>query len=60
MLHPLVLHGVGGEVDCTDVVTVDECAPGERAVKLSQELAELGGLSHAVGNDTVLRLGIGA
>jgi hypothetical protein len=57
MLRPLVLHGLGGEVDRTDIVAVDERAPGERAAKLSQELVEPGGLGHAVGNGTVLRLG---
>jgi hypothetical protein len=60
MLGPLVLHGVGGEVDRADVVAVDERAPGEGAVKLGQELAEPSGLGHAVGNGTVLRLGTGA
>jgi hypothetical protein len=60
MLGPLVLHRVGGEIDGADVVAVDERAPGEGAVKLSQELAELSGLGHAVGNGAVLRLSTGA
>jgi hypothetical protein len=60
MLGTLVLDGVGGEVYHTDVVAVDERAPGERTVKLSQELAEPDGLGHAIGNGTVLRLGTGA
>ena len=38
MLRPLVLDGVGGEIHGADVVAVDECALGERAVKLRQEL----------------------
>lgn len=25
LLHALVLHGIGGEVEDTDVVAVDEC-----------------------------------
>jgi hypothetical protein len=56
MLRPLMLNRVGGEVHDADVVTVDECALGERAVKLSQELSEPGCLSHAVSNSPVLRL----
>jgi len=38
MLGLLVLHRVGGEVHRTDVVTVDQRAPGDRAVKLGEEL----------------------
>jgi hypothetical protein len=44
-----VVHGA-------DVVAVDERALGERAVKLNQELSELGRLSHAVSNSPVLCL----
>jgi len=60
MLGPLVLDRVGGEVPRTDIVTVDQCAPGERDVELGEELSEPGSLSHAVGYSTVLRLGTGA
>jgi hypothetical protein len=56
MLRPLMLNLVGGEVHGADVVAVDECALGERAVKLNQELSEPGRLSHAVSNNLVLRL----
>jgi hypothetical protein len=38
MLGPLVLHWVGGKVDRADVVAVDQRAPGERTVKLGEEL----------------------
>ena len=38
VLRPLMLDGVGGEIHGTDVVAVDECALGERAVELRQEL----------------------
>jgi hypothetical protein len=34
MLHVLVLNGVGGEVDGTDVVAVDEGALCQRSVEL--------------------------
>jgi len=57
MLGPLVLNGVGGEVDRTNVVAIDERAPEKRAMELCLELPEPRGLSHAVGDSTVLRLG---
>ena len=38
MFGLLVLHRVGGEVHCTDIVTVDQRAPGERAMELGKEL----------------------
>jgi len=60
MLGPLVLNRVGGEVHRTDVVAVDQRAPGERAVELGEELPKPGGLSHAVSDNAVLRLSIGA
>ena len=60
MLGLLVLDRVGGEVHRTDVVAVDQCALGERAVKLGEELPEPGSLSHAVSDSAVLRLGTGA
>jgi len=60
MLGSLVLNRVGGEVHRTDVVEVDQCALGERAVKLGKELPEPGSLSHAVSDSAVLRLGTGA
>jgi hypothetical protein len=56
MLRPLMLNRVGGEVHDADVVAVDERALGERAVKRSQELSELGRLSHTVSKSSVLRL----
>ena len=60
MLHPLMLNGVGGEVHGADVVAVDECALGERAMELRQELSKSGCLRHAVSDSTVPRLGTGA
>jgi hypothetical protein len=49
MLGSLVLHGVGGEVDGTDVVAVDKGAPEKGVMELDQELAEPRGLCHAIG-----------
>lgn len=34
VLHALVLHGIGGEVDCVIVVVVDECGTHDRVVDL--------------------------
>jgi hypothetical protein len=59
MLRPLMLDGVGGEVDRTDIVAVDQCAPGGRSVQLSEKLSEPGGLRYAVSDSAVLRLGTG-
>jgi hypothetical protein len=40
MLHALMLHGVGGEVDRADVVAVDEGGALEGTVELVEELAQ--------------------
>ena len=37
-LRPLMLNEIGGEIHSANVVAVDECALGERAVELRQEL----------------------
>jgi hypothetical protein len=60
MLRALVLDGVGGEVDGTDVVTEDQSARGQQAVELVEQLTEPSRFSHAVGHDAVLGLGAGA
>jgi hypothetical protein len=60
MFRALMLHGVGGEVDRADVVAVDEGGALEGTVELVEELAQPGGLCHAVGHGTVLVLIAGA
>jgi hypothetical protein len=60
MLRALMLHRIGGEVDGTDVVAVDEGGALKGAVELVEELAHPGGLRHAVGHSAVLGLGVGA
>src|SRR6185503_19381697 len=60
MLRPLMLDGVGGEIHGADVLVVDECALGERAVELRQELSKPGRLRHAVSDSPVLRFSSGA
>jgi hypothetical protein len=57
MLGTLMLNGVGGEVHGADIVAVDKCAPRRRGLELVEQLTQLGGLSHAVGNGTILGLG---
>ena len=39
ILCPLMLDGVSGEIHGADVIAVDECALGERAVEIRQELS---------------------
>jgi hypothetical protein len=60
MLRALMLHKVGEEVDRADVVAVDEGGALEGIVELVEELAQPGGLWHAVGHGTVLGLSAGA
>jgi hypothetical protein len=60
LFHALMLNGVGGEVHGPDVVTVDESAARWRSLELMQELAQSGGLSHTIGDGTVLGFGAGA
>jgi hypothetical protein len=60
MLGALILNGVGGEVHDTDIATVDKGAPRRQSLKLVEQLTQLGGLSHAVGNGTIFGLNAGA
>ena len=48
VLHALVLHEIGGEVDHADVVLIDECGAREATVELLEQLTEPGRLDHAV------------
>jgi hypothetical protein len=56
VLHALMLHGIGGEVDHADVVAVDEGGALKGVVELLGQLAQPGGLCHTVGHNTVLGL----
>jgi hypothetical protein len=56
MFGALMLNGVGGEVHGADFVAVDKCAPRRRGLELVEQLTQSSGLSHAVGNDTILSL----
>jgi hypothetical protein len=60
MLGVLMLNGVGGEVHGADIVAVDKCAPRRRGLELVEQLTQPSGLSHVVGNITILSLNAGA
>jgi hypothetical protein len=55
-----MLHEIGGEVDLADVVAIDEGGTLERTVELLEQLAQPGGLCHAVGHNAILGLCAGA
>jgi hypothetical protein len=60
VLRALMLHEIGGEVDCADVIVVDEGGTLKGDMELVEELAQLAGLCHAVGHSAVLGLYAGA
>jgi hypothetical protein len=60
MLDALMLNGVGGEVHNADVIAVDKGAPRRQGLELVEQLSQPSGLSHVVGNDTILGLSAGA
>jgi hypothetical protein len=60
MLGALMLNGIGGEVHGADVVVVDNGAPRRRGLELMEQLSQPSGLSHAIGNGTILGLSAGA
>jgi hypothetical protein len=60
MLGALMMNGVGGEVHGADAVTVENGAPRRRGLEVVEQLSQPSGLSHAVGNSTILSLGAGA
>jgi hypothetical protein len=52
----LVLNGVSGKVDGTNVITVHESALGQWTMELLEELPEPTSFSHAVGHAAILSL----
>jgi hypothetical protein len=60
MLGALMLNGVGGEVHGVDIVIVDEGATRRWGLELVEQLTQPVGLSHAIGNGTILGLSAGA
>jgi hypothetical protein len=59
MFDVLMLNGVGKEVHDADVITVDKGAPRRWGLELVEQLSQPSGLSHAVGNNTILALSAG-
>jgi hypothetical protein len=59
MFGALMLNGVGGEVHDAYVVTIDGSALRRQTLELMEQLAEPGGLSHVVGDGTVLSFHVG-
>jgi hypothetical protein len=57
MLYTLVLNRVGGEVDDTGVVTIDETALRQRSMEHLEELSEPTSLGHAISHGAILSLG---
>jgi hypothetical protein len=60
MFCALILNRVGGEVHGTDAVTVNKSAVQWRSLELMQELVQPSGLSHTIGDGTILGFGAGA
>jgi hypothetical protein len=56
MLGALMLNRVGGEVDDTDVITVDESDLRERGMELLEELSEPTSFGHSTGHGAILSL----
>jgi hypothetical protein len=56
MFDALMLNGVGREVDDTDVIIVDQRALRQRTLELMEQLSQPSGLSHTIGDSTVLNL----
>ena len=59
VLHALVLHGIGGEVDHADIVAVDEGGTREGALELLKYLTESGRLCHVICHSAILGLSVG-
>jgi hypothetical protein len=55
-----MVHGIGEVVNRANIVAVDEGGTLKGVVELLEQLAQPGGLCHAVGNSTVLGLCAGA
>jgi hypothetical protein len=56
MLCTLVLNNIGGEVDNTDVITVDKSALEQKSMEILEELSEATSFSHVIGYDVILSL----
>ena len=50
----LMLNRVGGHVNCTDVIAVQQCGTPEGSMQLQKKLAQPGGLSNSIGHRAIL------
>jgi len=50
----LMLHQVCREIQCTDIITINECRTFKGNVQLQKQLTKPGGLGNCVSNGTVL------
>ena len=60
MFRALMLNRVGREVNCTDIVAINQSRLGKRIVELLEKLSKPGGLSNSIGDSPILSLYIGA
>ena len=60
MLGPLVLNGVGRQVNCTDIVTIHDGGSTKRAMELMKELAQPARLRNSIGDSAILGLSTGS
>jgi hypothetical protein len=56
MLRALVLDEVGGEVDNTDIVTINNCGAAKRTSKFLQKVTQPTGLSDSIRNSVIFSL----
>ena len=60
MFSPLVLNGVGRQVNCTDIVTIYDGGSTKRAMELMKELAQPIRLRNSIGDSAILGLSTGS
>jgi len=60
MLCALMLNRIGGEVNSTDIVTVDQSRLGQRAMKLLKQLTKPSSPCNSISDSPILCLGTGA
>jgi hypothetical protein len=56
MFRALMLNRVGREVNCTDIVAINQSRLGKRIVELLKKLSKPGGLSNSIGDSPILSL----
>jgi hypothetical protein len=59
MLSSLVLNGVGGEVNDTNFVAIDNGGAAKRIVKLLQEMAQPVGFGNSIRNSAIFGFSTG-